>query len=376
MELKKTPLYDEHVRLGGKMAEFGGWILPLWYPSGQMMEHHTVRKACGLFDICHMGEFEIRGSDAVLFLSRMLSNNVAAMTDRQAMYHFMLNENGGVIDDCILYRFDSSRWMLVVNAGNIQTDFEWLVSHAPSGIHLKDISTQTVKLDLQGPTAPELMSRWIPKDELISLKFFRFIPATTIDGMQVLVSRTGYTGDIGFELYTDSRYAVDFWNLLSSEGKRNGMLPCGLGARDTLRLEAGLPLHGHELKPDRIALGHPWEFAVSWEHDFIGKKALIECREKGIPYHVQPFVMNGKRKAMPGWNVISGNDTVGMVLSGVISPTLDNTPIGFMGVRARFDIGTDLTFVSDNGEVTLEGKVGISPFVSLTVRRKMGDFLS
>jgi len=363
------------------MAEFGGWILPLWYPSGQVVEHHAVRKACGLFDICHMGEFEIRGSDAIPFLSRMLSNNVDAMVDRQAMYHFMLNEGGGVIDDCILYRFDGSRWMLVVNAGNIQMDFEWLVSHVPSGIHLKDISlkdisSQTVKLDLQGPTAPALMSRWIPKDELLNLKFFRFLPETTIDGMQVLVSRTGYTGDIGFELYTDTRHALDFWNLLLSEGKRHGILPCGLGARDTLRLEAGLPLHGHELKPDRIALGHPWEFAVFWEHDFVGKQALIEYQRKGISYHVQPFAMNGKRKAMPGWNVISGNDAAGKVLSGVISPSLDNTPIGFMGVHARFDESTKITFVSENGMVRLEGKVGSSPFVSLTSRRKMGDFLS
>lgn len=374
-EQQKTPLYSEHIRLGGKMAEFAGWMMPLWYPTGQSAEHHAVRKVCGLFDICHMGEFEIAGTDSLSFLSRMLSNNVSGMADHQAMYHFLLNDEGGVIDDCILYRFEASRWMLVVNAGNIRTDFDWLVSHAPSTVRIENISDQTVKLDLQGPAAPKVMSKWIPRDELLNLKFFRFIPKINIDGMEVLVSRTGYTGDVGFELYADLRNAVNFWNLLLSEGKQYGILPCGLGARDTLRLEAGLPLHGHELKPDRPGLGHPWEFALNWDHDFIGKEKLIRIRDKGIQYHVLPFVMEGRRKAMTGWSVLYQNEKAGTVLSGGISPSLNNTPIGFMGVRSRLEKDAEIVFMPEIGPGQLVGRVGVSPFLQLTARQKMQNFI-
>ena len=207
MEPKKTLLHDEHVKLGGKMADFAGWIMPLWYTPGQVKEHHATRRACGLFDICHMGEFQIDGPQSLPFLSRMLTNNVERIQDGQAMYNFMLNGEGGVVDDCILYRFSATHWMLVVNAGNIDKDFEWLKSHAPEGVSLENISDRTVKIDLQGPNAPKLMMRW--GDEALStLKFFRFLQNVDVEGMEVLVSRTGYTGEIGFELYTDAGRAT------------------------------------------------------------------------------------------------------------------------------------------------------------------------
>lgn len=374
MESRKTPLFDEHIRLGGKMADFAGWNLPLWYPAGQMAEHHAVRKACGLFDICHMGEFQITGSGSDRFLERLLTGAVSRMADGQAMYHFMLNDSGGVVDDCILYRFDALKWMLVVNAGNIGIDFSWISSHAPAGVQVTDISDATAKIDLQGPKAPGLISKWMPPDQLLNLRFFRFVPLVPIDGMDVLVSRTGYTGEIGFELYTRSRHARDLWNLLLGEGKPLGILPCGLGARDTLRLEAGLPLHGHELRPDRPALGHPWEFAISWEHDFFGREALNGTREKGVPAYVQAFIMDGRRKAMPGWHVSSEDAEIGSVLSGVISPSLGNTPIGFFEAGRHLDLGAKLSFAAESG-AALEGKTIASPFVSPTSRRPIREFL-
>lgn len=375
VESRKTPLFDEHVKLGGKMVDFAGWNMVLWYPTGQSAEHHATRKACGLFDICHMGEFKIKGRGSLPFLSRMLTNDVERMVDGRAMYNFMLNEEGGVVDDCILYRFDEENWMLVVNAGNIEGDFGWLEEHAPSDVQLENISDRTVKIDLQGPNAPKLMTRWIDREALTGLKFFRFVRDVKVDGIQILVSRTGYTGEIGFELYTDLKSGVDLWNLLLSEGKAYGILPCGLGARDTLRTEAGLPLHGHELRPDRVALGHPWEFAISWESDFLGKEFLLQQKERGVDYYVVPFLMGGRRKAMPGWEVIMGGETIGTVMSGVISPTLNNVPIGFLGVDRRMEPGTTLVFRQEGRAGDLEGKIGDIPFVPLTSRKKMSNFL-
>lgn len=265
--------------------------------------------------------------------------------------------------------------MLVVNAGNIQGDFTWLEQHGPSDVRLENISDRTVKIDLQGPSAPKLMTRWIDPEILQGVKFFRFLPDVRMDGMDVLVSRTGYTGEIGFELYTDLKHGVDLWDLLLTEGKACGILPCGLGARDTLRTEAGLPLHGHELRPDRVAVGHPWEFAIAWESDFLGKETLLRQKEGGIDYYVVPFVMEGRRKAMPGWHVVLGDEVVGTVLSGVISPTLDNMPIGFLGVDRSLEPGTNLVFRQGGRPGDFRGGVGESPFVPLTSRKKMSRFL-
>jgi aminomethyltransferase len=369
-EGEKTPLFEEHVRLGGKMAPFAGWLLPLWYPDGQSVEHHAVRRACGLFDICHMGEFDIEGPGSLEFLSGLLTNRVAAMHDGQAMYNLMLNDSGGVIDDCILYRFSEDRWLLVVNAANIDPDWDWMKSHAPSSVRLANLSDRTAKLDLQGLASPKIMAKWIDPAKLAELKFFHFLSDVSIDGMKVLVSRTGYTGEIGFELFTDISNAVPLWKIIIDAGAK----PCGLGSRDTLRLEAGLPLHGHELRPDRPALGHPWIFAVNWEHAFIGRDAL-EKRGDHPDYFVVPFQVEGLRKAMSGWEVLSGGQVIGVVLSGVNAPSLDNAPIGFAGINRPLEIGASLSFRQGGRPGELSGKTIQPPFVKGTSRRAMADFL-
>lgn len=373
---RKTVLYEQHSGLGAKVVDFAGWMLPLWYPTGQTAEHLATRNACGLFDICHMGEFRIEGAGAKSLLSRLLTNHVDQMADRQAMYNLMLNERGGVIDDCILYRFEENSYMLVVNAANTAEDFAWLSEHAKNrDVRLEDISEETAKLDLQGPGAPKVMSKWIPRDVLAGLKFFRFLPAIRIAGMEILVSRTGYTGEIGFELYTNTRNAPELWRLLLSEGAPLGILPCGLAARDTLRLEAGLPLHGHELKPDCVAVGHPWEFAIHWEGSFIGKEALLQARQSGIISRVTAFCMKGRRKAMPGWEVRNSGQPIGKVLSAVIAPSLGNTPIGFIEIKQPVETGNLLSFNQPGTGNFLEGEITTSPFVPPTSRRKMEDFL-
>jgi aminomethyltransferase len=372
---EKTPLYGRHVAAGAKMGDFAGWILPLWYPTGQSAEHQAVRRACGLFDICHMGEFRITGPDAGRFLFSLLTNRVDQAVDGQAMYHFMLNEAGGVIDDCILYRFSADEYMLVVNAGNIAGDLAWLTSRA-AGINcrIENRSPLTAKLDLQGPASPELISRFIPKSVLAELKYFRFLPSVSIGGIDVLLSRTGYTGEIGFELYTESSHAETLWDLLLSEGKPHGIRPCGLGSRDTLRVEAGLPLHGHELRPDRVAVGHPWEFAIRAGRGFFGADALAAAPSQGR--WVAPFSMDGRRKAMPGWEVVLDGVTIGSVLSGVISPSLNNTPIGFLESTRPLDNGVSLGFRQAETGTLLEGLTVPIPFVPLTARRKMAEFLT
>ena len=375
METKKTLFCDEHAKLGGKMADFAGWYMPLWYPTGQSREHHATRNAVGIFDICHMGEFTIEGQGSFAFLQRLLTNDLGRLVDGQAMYNFMLNQEGGVVDDCIIYRLDGEHWMLVVNAGDIEGDFHWLKQHVPAEVQLENVSDQTVKIDLQGPNAPKLMAKCMDKEILAGMKFFRFLPSADVNGMQVFISRTGYTGEIGFELYTDLGNGIDLWNLLISEGKDLGILPCGLGARDTLRTEAGLPLHGHELRPDRVAVGHPWEFAISWETDFIGKQVLLEQKAKGIETFVLPFVIEGRRKAMPGWEVLQREEVIGTVLSGVMSPTLNNKPIGFVCVHRLLEPGTAVAFRQEGRDGELAGKIGEIPFVSLTSRKKMVNFL-
>jgi len=375
VQAKKTVLYDEHVALGGKMADFAGWIMPLWYGTGQSEEHHATRNRAGLFDICHMGEFKIQGPESPAFVSRLLTNSVEKLVDGRAMYNFMLNPEGGVIDDCIIYRFGEEDWMLVVNAGNIDSDFAWLRKNAPAGVQLTNISDETAKLDIQGPAAPGIMARLAGEEVIASLKFFRFAPGVSIDGMEVLVSRTGYTGEIGFELYTEARRAKELWNLLLREGGREGILPCGLGARDTLRTEAGLPLHGHELRPDRVSLGHPWEFAMDLEKDFIGKEALREQQAKGVDYFVFPFLMEGRRKAMPGYEVFLGSKKIGTVLSGVISPSLDNRPIGFLSSDRTLETETEVVFRREGQEAGMTGSITSIPFVPGTSRKKISEFL-
>ena len=375
MEGERTPLYNEHIKLGGKIASFAGWLMPLWYKTGQSIEHHNTRKACGLFDICHMGEFDIQGKTSQSFLSNLLSNSIDSMEPGQAMYNFMLNKEGGVVDDCILYCFNRTHWMLVVNAGNIKRDFNWMKNHTHDEVRLKDISNQTVKIDLQGPNAPRVLSRWIDRNQLENLRFFRFLPKIDMDGISVLVSRTGYTGEIGFELYTQTTHAVDLWKLLLKEGKSYDLLPCGLGARDTLRTEAGLPLYGHELKADRIALGHPLMFAISWEKSFIGKEILVNKKKTGVDYYVVPFKIDGKRKAMPGWEVLEKDMVIGSVLSGVISPSLNNVPIGFSGTEKSLDVGSKLLFRRPGTNITQEGEIVQLPFIPHTSRKKIANFL-
>jgi len=265
--------------------------------------------------------------------------------------------------------------MLVVNAGGITGDFEWLKAHAPAGVTVTDKSGETAKLDLQGPNAPKIVRDLAGESVLEKFGFFRFRDNVMLNDIPVLLSRTGYTGEIGFEIYCGIRHAVRLWNMLLEAGEKYGIEPCGLGARDSLRTEAGLPLHGHEIHPDIPALDTPWNFVFEWEHEFIGKSALLKVKAEGNKHITLPFVMNGRSKAMHGWIANMDGKKIGHVVSGVLSPTLENKPIGFLISELPLEPGTKLTFNEEGKSRILEGEISASPFVKPTSRMKMKNFL-
>ena len=365
--MKQTPLHDIHVSLGATMGDFGGWNMPLWYKSGQIAEHKATREKCGLFDICHMGEFIVRGKDSFAFWHKILSNDVSLISDGQAQYNFILNEKGGVIDDCIVYRFNEEHWMLVVNAGTQDSDYEWLKQNALPDMTVENISDKTGKIDIQGPNAPKVIADIAGRDKIEDMKFFRFIEKFDINGIEVLLSRTGYTGEVGFEIYCDIEKTVDLWNILLKEGEKHGIVPVGLGARDTLRLEAGLPLSGSEIRPDIPAVGTPWEFAISYDHDFIGKNALENKKGSNFVYAVQ---IDGRRK--PGHNskVLLGNEEIGELTSEILSMSLDMQPAGFIMVKKELEQGSEIEIVNDRGK-SFKGVIAQTPLYKGTARKKM-----
>ena len=283
MELK-TPLYDCHVALGGKMVAFGGYSLPVQYPTGVIAEHMAVRKQAGLFDISHMAELVLKGPDALTNVQMLLTNDLSDMADGQVRYSPMCNERGGVVDDMVVYRFHDDCYMMVVNAANHQKDADWVRAHLSGDVQFEDISDQVAQIALQGPQSEAILSKLCPVENHPA-KYYTFTNNVEVAGCTCLLSRTGYTGEDGFELYCAPKDAVKLWNALLEAGKENGLIPCGLGARDTLRLEAGMPLYGHEMDETVTPLEAGLDFAVKLNKpEFIGKDALVAA---GTPQRVR-----------------------------------------------------------------------------------------
>ena len=271
---KKTPLYDRHVALGGKIVPFAGYLLPVQYPTGVIAEHMAVRTAAGLFDVSHMGELVFTGPDALQNLNHLLTNDFTSMTDGQVRYSPMCNDAGGCVDDLIVYKVHEGAYLVVVNAANKDKDAAWMGERLSGDCKLEDISDTVAQLALQGPSSKEILLRLVGEEELPK-KYYSFIPQITVGGIPCLVSRTGYTGSFGYELYCAAKDGPALWDLLLETGKDLGLIPCGLGARDTLRLEAAMPLYGHELTDDIGPLEAGLDFAVKLnKDDFIGKAGL------------------------------------------------------------------------------------------------------
>jgi len=328
--VKRTPLYDEHVRLGAKMVPFGGWDMPVFYPTGVIAEHNAVRSSSGLFDIGHMGAVKISGPAALPFLQKVFTNDPGALKVGDAQYSLLLNENGGVIDDVFVYRLNDS-YLVVLNASNTEKDLAWLNKNLIPDAEIKDIKDIKTLLALQGPRSQEILQQICDLD-LKGLGHHK-IAAARILGVDAFVSRTGYTGEDGFELFFDASSAGTIWNKILSLGA----LPAGLGARDTLRLEAGMPLYDHEYNELIMPLETPFMFAVKLEKGaFVGRDSLVKLKIKGVSKKLVGIKMD-KTAGIPrqGYKLSVGGRTIGNVTSGTMSPTL-NIPIGMGYVSVEY----------------------------------------
>ena len=279
---KKTPLYDLHVRLGGKMVPFAGYLLPVQYGSGVIAEHNAVRTRCGLFDVSHMGEVLFTGPGAFDALQDLLTNDFTGMEDGRVRYSPICNERGGVVDDLVVCKIDAQRYFLVVNAANKDKDVAWFKQHANGSVTVEDVSDQYAQLALQGPSAPDILAK-VAQPGLLPVKYYTFRNNVSIAGVNCLVSRTGYTGEMGYELYCRPEDAAALMQALLDAGEAFGLIPCGLGARDTLRLEAGMPLYGHEMNDDISPLETGLDLFVKMDKPgFIGRDALLTRGEPRV----------------------------------------------------------------------------------------------
>ncbi len=320
MSEKKTPLYDQHVELGAKMVPFAGWVMPIQY-SGVMEEHEAVRKRVGLFDISHMGEIFVRGAKARDFINQITTNNITKIGDGRCQYSVLCRESGAIIDDIISYQFSSVEFMVVVNAANTQKDFEWFQKNAPLDVSVTNESDQYCQLAIQGPLAAHVLQPIIDLD-LYRLGTFHFSKAR-VDGMEVIVSRTGYTGEDGYEIYGKATDAKKLWNLLLEKGEAHGILPIGLAARNTLRLEAAYSLYGQEITEET----NPLETRLGWvvsldKTSFIGKEALAAVKKNGATRQLIGIKMTENGIPRQGFKIFKDERDIGIVTSGTFSPTL------------------------------------------------------
>lgn len=319
-QLKRTPLYPLY-KDEARLIDFGGWEMPVQFTSIKE-EHHAVRNAAGLFDVSHMGEVIVQGPEALPFLQKMMTNDIARLEINQAMYTLMCYPDGGTVDDLLVYRVGDDDYLLVLNAANTDKDVEWLHKQKTEDVVIRDVSDETALLAIQGPHAERILQKLTTAD-LSEIKPFRFRADVGVGEATALVSRSGYTGEDGFELYMDPEDAPALWQTLLEAGREDGLLPCGLGARDTLRFEARLLLYGQELSasisPLEVGLG----FAVKWDKgDFIGKRALMEQKENGIPRKLVGLEMVGRGIPRTNYAVYAGDEEIGEVTSGTQSPTL------------------------------------------------------
>lgn len=312
----KTPLFDHHVARKARMAPFGGWDMPIQY-EGIVPEHTATRTAATVFDICHMGEFELRGPTAQADLERLLTQNVATIAEGQARYGYLLREDGGVLDDLTCYRFGPDHFWLIVNAGTCAGDADWIRGHLSPRTHFEDISARTGKLDLQGPTAREALESAFGT-RVPDLKYFRFAPFT-LDGAACVLSRTGYTGEFGYEIYCPIEHTVALWNRLLAGGT---VRPAGLGARDTLRLEVGYPLYGHELGLDRTPVAAARGLFIDLNKDFIGRAACAHDVAEGCPHYLCGLQLESRRAARAHDPVFVDGQPAGEITSGSLAPSL------------------------------------------------------
>ena len=359
--LKRTPLNAVHRALGGRMVDFGGWDMPVQYPAGVIEEHMRCRTRAGLFDVSHMGEIWVDGSGAIAFVNRLTTNDVTKLIDEQAHYSALTNDHGGVVDDLLVYRFAEEKLLLVVNAGTTDKDWAWITKSADcelrsadsaetsdGRVSLRNASADYCQIAVQGPDALGIVQQ-LTETDLSGIGYYHFTEGW-VDSVQSIISRTGYTGEDGFEVYAAPEFAEQLWNKFletGSYGSDEGILPCGLAARNTLRLESAMSLYGHELGDDIS----PLEAGLGWitklqKGEFIGSAALAAQKESGLTRKLAGFEMTEPGIARDGYDVYVGDEKVGVVTSGSPAPFLKkNIGLAFLppdfanvGQEIRIDV--------------------------------------
>lgn len=360
--MRKTPLYQNHLEHGARMTDFSGFHMPVQFSRIQD-EHMAVRQNVGIFDVSHMGEFLVEGAGALDFLEKITTNRVAKLKVGQAQYTLMCNPQGGIIDDLLVYRLGEQSYMLVVNAGNIEKDWDWVIENKSLDTFTQNISDRMGLIALQGPKAKSILQRF--GAEIEGLPNYYCKKGEIADYQDILISTTGYTGSGGFELYVPVDDLEGLWDLLCAEGEREGLLRAGLGARDTLRLEMGYCLYGQDIDEETT----PLEAGLGWVTDlkkeyFIGKDALIKQKSKGVVDQLKCFELEDKRVARPGFT-IHRNDykKIGVVRSGTFSPCLQK-PIGMGYVKVGL-LKEDSRVMLSNGKKCFEGRIVKPPFVNV-----------
>ncbi|HVB97025.1 MAG TPA: glycine cleavage system aminomethyltransferase GcvT [Chloroflexota bacterium] len=355
-DLKKTPLYAEHVRLHGRMVPFAGWAMPVQY-GGILSEHRAVRESVGIFDVSHMGELEVSGPAAEAFLQRLTVNDLSALAGDSSQYSCILRPDGGILDDIVIYRL-ADRFVVVVNASNVDKIAEWFTDHAQSGADVRNVSDETALIAVQGPLAVETVQSLAASD-VSTIPRFGIRPGT-IGDVPCSISRTGYTGEDGFEIFCGANHAVAIWNAILNNPVRP-VQPCGLGARDTLRLESGKLLYGHDMDESNNPLEAGLNFILKFEKgDFVGRAALLRVQERGPAQRLVGFEMVGRGIPRAGCPVESVGRQVGRVTSGSYVPTLDRN-LGMAYVEPTLtSVGQPLDVMIR--ERTVEAKVVKMPF--------------
>lgn len=360
MELK-TPLYESHVQCNGKIVPFAGYLLPVQYETGVIAEHMAVRTKAGLFDVSHMGEVIYEGKDALANIQMLLSNDFTNMVNGQVRYSPMCNENGGIVDDLIVYKINEEKYMIVVNAANRDKDVNWMKNHLFGEVKFEDISDSVAQLALQGPNSLEILKK-LTNESDIPAKYYTFTEKATVAGFECILSQTGYTGEDGYEIYCKPEDSRKLWDAILEAGKDLGVIPCGLGARDTLRLEAAMPLYGHEMTDEIDPLETGLKFAVKMQkEDFIGKKA-IEAKGDFTRKRVG-LKITGRGIARENEKVFVGDKEVGFTTSGTHCPFL-----GYAIAMAILDI--DCTELETKVEVEVRGRRIAAEVVKLPFYKK------
>lgn len=365
MEPRKTPLYKKHLECKGRIVDFSGWALPVYYTS-MLKEAEQVRGACGMFDASHMGEIQIKGAKALDFLQKLTSNNISLIKPGQMQYNLFINNDGGIIDDFMCYR-QRDGLLCVVNSSNKDEVLAWLEENNNEDVEIIDKSQDIALISVQGPNSVSVIEKVFGKKSS-SLDYMFFIEES-IDNRKVLISRSGYTGEDGFEIYALSDDASHWWDALIRDGKDFDLMPCGLGSRDILRIEAGYPLYGHEINKEISPYEASLGWAVKTDKEYIGKDKIFEIKNKGLKVKRIGFVMEDKAPPRQGYGIYSNEERIGEVTSGTFSPNIKKF-IGMASIKCKFaqQTGADIEIKIRNK--FYKARIAKYPFVKINTKQK------